>query len=161
MRDKRIWVGKSETNPRAHIWDKEWRNGCENNPKAGTVETFRNSICCSRYRDLVPNAPRRGRRREHLTLAPALPQVHEDPTDDKPRSSSDSSSSSSSSTQAPSGIPQHMNVQARAETISGRQPQTVMGANVPVVPASIVLPTTTPKALIRTLDVPPGKASAR
>ena len=28
----------------AHCWNKEWRNGAENNPKAGTGETFRNFI---------------------------------------------------------------------------------------------------------------------
>ena len=113
-----------------------------------------------------PDAPHRARRKKHLTLAPALPPVHENSTDDKSSSSSDSSSSSSSSTQAPSGIPQHVNDQTQAHN-SRSQPQTLKGANVPVVPTSTALLTPTPKALIRsstptkraaeptTLDVPP------
>ena len=96
--------------------------------------------------DLVPNAPRRGRRQKHRTPAPAFPPVHENQTDGESGSSSDSSSWSSSSTQAPSGIPQHGNTQAQAQTC---QPQTVMGANVAVVPASTVLPAVTQKAQIR------------
>ena len=85
--------------------------------------------------DLVPNAPRLPRRKRHLTLAPALSPVHEDPTDDKQSSSSDSPSSSSTSTQA--------------QNDSRSQPRTVMGTNVLVLLASTVLPTPTPKALIR------------
>ena len=127
--------------------------------------------CCSEIQGvhwyLVPNAPRCGRRKKHLTLAPALPPVHENSTDDKLSSSSDRSSSSSSSTQAPSGIPQHVSDQAKAQTNSRSPPQTVMRANVLVVLTSTALPTPTPKALIRsstptkraarptTLDVPP------
>ena len=65
--------------------------------------------------DLVPNAPRRGRRKKHLTPTPSLPPAHKNPTDDKSSRPSDSSSSSSSSTQAPSGIPQHANDQAQAQ----------------------------------------------
>ena len=102
-----------------------------------------------------------------LDTCTSLPTSTRGPTDDKSSSSSDSSSSSSSSTQAPSEIPQHVNDQALAQTNSRRQPQTVVGANVPVVHTSTVLPTPTPKALIRsstatkraaeptTLDVPP------
>ena len=74
--------------------------------------------------DLVPNAPRCGRRKKHLTRAPALPPVHENPTDDKLSSTSDRSSSSSS-TQAPSGIPQHVSDQAKAQTNSRSQDQVV------------------------------------
>ena len=66
-----------------------------------------------------------------------------------------------------------MNDQAQAHTNSRSQPQTVMGANVPVVLTSTVLPTPTPKALIRsstptkraaeptTLDVPPQAKDPR
>ena len=119
---------KSETNPRAQCWDEEWRNGSENNPKAGTDETFTNfSVARDTRSALVPNAPRRGRRKKHLTPAPAFPPVHDNRTDDKSSSSSDSSSSSSTSTQAPSGIPQHANVRAPAQTNSRSQQQTAMG----------------------------------
>ena len=66
-----------------------------------------------------------------------------------------------------SGTPQHVNDQAQAQTNSRSQPQTVVGANVPIVLTSTVLPTPTSKALIKssppikraaeptTLDVPP------
>ena len=100
-----------------------------------------------RAEDLVPNASRRGRRKKRLTRAQALPPVRENQTDDKSSSSSDKSSSLSSSTQAPCGIPQHVNDQA--QTNSRSQQQTVMGANVPAVPAPTVLPTATPKAQLR------------
>ena len=41
---ERDLVGQVPDKPRAHGWDKEWRNVRENNPKAGTDETIRNSI---------------------------------------------------------------------------------------------------------------------
>ena len=67
--DKGILLGESETNPEPHCWDKEWRSGDGNNPKAGTGETFRNSVVARNTR----KALRRG------TPAPALPPVHEPP----------------------------------------------------------------------------------
>ena len=121
--------------------------------------------CCSRYKDLVPNARRRGRRKRHPTLAPVLPPVHRDPTDGK-SSSSSVSTSSSSSMQAQGEIPRHVTVRAPAQTDSRSQQQTAMGANVLVVPAANVLSAVTPKAHSRsstptkraaesmTLDVP-------
>ena len=122
--DTGIWLGRSETNTE-HIV--RTRND-DNNPKAGTGETFRNFVVAREGVpwSLVPNAPRRGRRKRHLTPATAPPPAHENPIDDKSSSSSDSSSSSSSSPQAPSGIPQHVNDQAPAQTNSRSQPQTVV-----------------------------------
>ena len=95
--DKGIWLGKSETNPKHTVGT---RNG------AMVARTIRRLDPTKRSEtslllqiqgvpwDLVPNAPRRGRRKKHLTLAPALPPIHENPTGDKSSSSSDSSSSS-------------------------------------------------------------------
>ena len=149
---------------KAHRWDKK---KMENDSKIGADETLRNFIVArdTRIWDLVPNAPRRGRRKRHPTLAPFLPAVHGDPTDDK-SSSSSVSTSSSSSTQAQGAIPRHVTVRAPAQTDSRSQQQTTMEANVLVVPAANVLPAATPKAHSRsstptkraaesmTLDVP-------
>ena len=41
---QRDLVRRIRENPRAHCWDKEWRNGSENTPKAGTDEKFRNFV---------------------------------------------------------------------------------------------------------------------
>ena len=105
---ERDLVRQVTNKPRAHCWDKEWRNGGENNPKAGTDETIRNSFLLEIQdvpKDLVPNAPRRWRRKKHLTTAPALPPVHGNLTVDKSGSSSDRMSSSLQSPQALTGIP--------------------------------------------------------
>ena len=159
---KRNMVRQVRDTPRAHRWDKKWCNEDENDPKTGAHETLRNPIVA---RDLIPNAPRRGRRKRHPTPAPVLPEVHGDPTDDKSSSSSDSTSSSTS-TQAQGEIPKHVTVRAQAQTASRSQQQTTMGAHVPVVPAASVLPAATTKLHSRsstptkrpaesmTLDVP-------
>ena len=150
--------------------DKEWRIGSENNPKAGTDETFRNFIVS---RDT-------GSTRVPGTERTASWETHATP---------DTCTSITTSSRKPrqikrqlilvvivnttSGIHQHASDQAQAQTNSRSQPQTVMGAKVPVVPTSTVLPTPTPKALIRsptptkraagptTLDVPPQAKHAR
>ena len=113
-----IWLGKSETNLEHIVGTRKLCNGSENDPKTGADETLRNFIVArdtrSTPRDLVPNAPRRGRRKRHPTLAPVLPPVHGDPTDDKSSSSSDSTSSSSS-TQAQGEIPRHVTVRVQAQ----------------------------------------------
>ena len=116
-------VGQVRDEPRAHCWDREWRDGSENNPKAGTDETFRNFIVA---RDtggaLGPGTKRTAswETQETPDTYTTEPPVHEDPTDDQSSSSSDSSSSSSS-TQALSGIPQHAHTQAKAQTTSRGQ----------------------------------------
>ena len=72
--------------PRAHCWDKEWRNGSENNPKTGTDETLRNIIVARDTGSALghgTNALRRGGRKKHLILAPASPPLYENQTDDK------------------------------------------------------------------------------
>ena len=153
---QRDLVRRIRENPRAHCWDKEWSNGSENTPKAGTDEKFRNFVVArDTGSDLGLGTKRTAlwRRKRHVTLA--------HPPDDKSSSSSDSSSSSSSSTQAPSGTPQHVNDQAQAHTNSRSQPQTLMGANVPVVLTSTVFPTPTPKALIRSSTQPSEQPNPR
>ena len=72
---ERDLVRQVTNKPRAHCWDKEWGNVRENNPNAGTDETIRNSFLPEIQdvpKDLVPNAPRRGRRQKHLTLDTSL-----------------------------------------------------------------------------------------
>ena len=149
----------------AHCGDKEWRNGAiswawivvgrnvlREQSKGWNRRNVQKLYCCSKYREclgtLYETAARHGRRKKHLTPASALPPVHEKPTNDKPGSSRDSASSSSP-TQAPSGIRQHANVRAQAQTISRSLQQTVVEANIPVVPTSTVLPTAIPKAQLR------------
>ena len=71
-----------------------------------------------------------GTERTVSTRASALP-LHENPTDEVtvPRRRHHR--------QAPSGIPQHANVQANDQTNSRSQQHNVMGANVPVMPTPI------------------------
>ena len=63
--DQGIWLGRTEINPEhIHCWDNKWRNGSENNPKAGTDEKRSEAPLLPEKQgvpwDLVPNAPRRG-----------------------------------------------------------------------------------------------------
>ena len=163
-----VWQVRDK--PWPHRWDKERHVGSENNPKTGTDQTFRNILVARDQGvswDLEPNAPRRGRRKKHLTLAPALPPSHENQTEDKSSSSIDSSSSLSSSTRAPSGLPQHAKTQAQAQTNPRDQQKKEMAAKVHVMPTPTVLPTATPRAQLKStsstkravvptmLDVPP------
>ena len=168
--DKGVWLGKSETNSEQIVGTKDGAMGARTIRRLEPTKRSETSLLLEiQGSALEPGTKRTAswRRKKYLTPAPALPPVHENLTDDTPSSSSDSSSSSSSSTQAPSGIPQHVNDQAQGQTNSRSQPQTVMGANVLVVSTSTVSPTPIPKALIRsskptkraaaptTLDVPP------
>ena len=50
---KGLWLGKSETNPRAHRWDREWCNGSENDPKTGADEMLRTFIVARNTRSTL------------------------------------------------------------------------------------------------------------
>ena len=128
--EKGIRLGKSQTNPEHFVGTKNGAMGSRTIRRLEPTKLSETLFLLGVQDvplDLVPNAPSRGRRKKHLTPAPALPPVHENPTDDKSGSSSDSSSSSSSSPQALSGIPQHANVRAQAQTNSRSQQQTAKG----------------------------------
>ena len=45
--NKGIWLGNK---PRAHCWNKEWRNGSEKTSQTGTDETFRNFMVARKTR---------------------------------------------------------------------------------------------------------------
>ena len=128
--EKGIWFGKSQTNPEHMVGIKSGAMGARMIRRLEPTKLSETSFLLEIQdvpKDLVPNAPRRGRRKKHLTTAPALPPVHGNLTDDKSGSSSDRMSSSSSSPQALSGILQHANVRAQAQTNSRSQQQKAIG----------------------------------
>ena len=145
---KGIWIGKTATTPKHIVGRKKGAMGGRTIRRLAATKRSETSLLLQIPEvpwDLVLDVPRRGRRKKHLTMAPASPPVHESQTDDKSSSSTDTSFSSSSSTQALSGIPKHANILTHAQTNFRSQQQKAMEAKVLVTPTPTVLPTVTRK----------------
>ena len=57
--ERRDLVRNIRSKPRAHFWDKDWRHGRENNPKAGADETSRNLIVARGTRSALEHGTER------------------------------------------------------------------------------------------------------
>ena len=119
--EKGIWFGKSGTDPEHIVGTENGAMGTRRIRRLEPTQPSETSLLVGIHgvpSDLVPNAPRHGRRKRHPTLAPVPPPVHGNPTDDKSSSSCDSTSSSST-TQAQGEIPRHVTVRAQAQNDGG------------------------------------------
>ena len=77
--EKGKWLGKSETNPEHIVGTKNGAMGARTIRRLEATKRSETSLLLEIQGvpwDLVPNAPRRGRRKRHPTLAPVLPPVH-------------------------------------------------------------------------------------
>ena len=100
--DRGIWFGKSEANPEHIVGTENGVIGARTTRRLEPTKHSETSLSFEIQRvpwDLVPNAPRRGHRRNTRHLHQPYHQFTKTQTDDRSCSSSDSSSSSSLSTQ--------------------------------------------------------------